>query len=58
MKLVAALSQLEEGASVGSVARSLGYGTASAFIAMFQRLTGTTPDQMRRDGARLDRRAA
>lgn len=58
MKLVAALARLEEGASVGAVARDLGYGNASAFIAMFHRLTGTTPEQMRKDGLRRDREAA
>lgn len=57
LKLVAALSQLEEGAPVGTVAQALGYGNASAFIAMFQRLTGTTPDQMRRDGLRREQAA-
>ena len=58
MKLVAALSRLEEGQPVRQVALSLGYGNASAFIAMFHRLTGTTPDQMRKDGTRRDRAAA
>ena len=40
------------------MARWLGYGNASAFIAMFHRLTGTTPEQMRKDGLRRDREAA
>jgi AraC-like DNA-binding protein len=26
----------------------LGYGSASAFISMFRRLTGTTPDEFRK----------
>ncbi|PZU86647.1 MAG: AraC family transcriptional regulator [Shinella sp.] len=47
LKLVTALSLLEEGHSVQSVSHRLGYGNASAFIAMFRRLTGTSPSQMR-----------
>ena len=42
-RLAAALVQLAEGAKVSSVARSLGYGSVSAFSAMFRRALGKTP---------------
>lgn len=47
LKLVTALSLLEEGHTVQAVSERLGYGNASAFIAMFRRLTGSSPTQMR-----------
>ena len=50
LKVVRAVPMLQEGASVESVALDLGYSTASAFIAMFKRLLGTTPDQYRNHG--------
>ena len=34
-----------------AVARELGYSTPSAFIAMFQRLTGESPDSARKRSA-------
>ncbi|WP_231902214.1 helix-turn-helix domain-containing protein [Neptuniibacter pectenicola] len=40
---------LQEGATVENVALDLGYSTASAFIAMFKRLLGTTPDEYRKN---------
>lgn len=43
LKIVRALPLLQAGQSVESVAFDLGYGTSSAFIAMFRRLTGTSP---------------
>jgi AraC-like DNA-binding protein len=43
LRLQAALPALADGASVSAVARSLGYETASAFVAAFRRETGTTP---------------
>lgn len=43
LRLVAALPLLQAGRSVESVALELGYATSSAFIAMFKRLTGTSP---------------
>ncbi len=49
LKLVAALAMLEAEMPVQRVARELGYGSASAFIAMFRRLTGSSPTQMRSD---------
>lgn len=42
-RLAAALVQLAEGTPVGSVARTLGYGSLSAFTAMFRRALGKTP---------------
>ncbi|MBZ5758929.1 MULTISPECIES: AraC family transcriptional regulator [Rhizobium] len=48
LKLVAALAMLEADMPVRRVAQELGYGSASAFIAMFRRLTGSSPTQMRR----------
>ncbi len=47
LKLVAALSMIEAGEPVHRIATQLGYSNASAFIAMFRRLTGTSPTQMR-----------
>ncbi len=47
LKLVAALSMIEAGEPVHRIAAQLGYSNASAFIAMFRRLTGTSPTQMR-----------
>jgi AraC-like DNA-binding protein len=46
LKLVASLSLLEDGKSVQSIARKLGYGSSSAFIAMFRRQTGTSPTNL------------
>jgi AraC-like DNA-binding protein len=43
LRLVSALPLLQAGHSVESVALDLGYATSSAFIAMFRRLTGTSP---------------
>jgi AraC-like DNA-binding protein len=42
-RLAAALVQLAEGEQVASVARALGYGSVSAFTAMFRRALGKTP---------------
>lgn len=42
-RVVHAISLLQQGQTVESVALDLGYGTASAFIAMFRRITGSTP---------------
>jgi AraC-like DNA-binding protein len=48
LRFLAAVSRLEAGERVQNVALDLGYSTASAFISMFQRQAGTTPDQYRR----------
>jgi len=42
-RLAAALVQLAEGEQVASVARAFGYGSVSAFTAMFRRALGKTP---------------
>lgn len=44
-RLVEALGQLGQGASVGSVADRLGYRSASAFTAMFKRVLGVEPSR-------------
>jgi len=41
--LTTALSRLNRGDSVQNIALDLGYSTSSAFIAMFRRMTGSTP---------------
>jgi AraC-like DNA-binding protein len=48
LRFLTALNMLESGETVQGVALELGYSTSSAFISMFQRLSGTTPDQFRR----------
>lgn len=48
LKVVKAMPMLESGAKVEAIAMDLGYASASAFIAMFRRLTGQTPDEYRR----------
>lgn len=50
LRVVKALPLLESGAKVESIALDLGYASASAFIAMFRRMTGVTPDEHRRAG--------
>lgn len=47
LKVLAALSLLEEGRSVQEISRTLGYGNPSAFIAMFRRLMGASPARTR-----------
>lgn len=42
-KLVTSLSMLEDGRPVHEISDELGYSTPSAFIAMFKKLTGTSP---------------
>lgn len=46
LKLVVSLSLIEDGKSVQAIASELGYSSASAFIAMVRRLTGTTPTHL------------
>ena len=48
LRVVRALPLLEVGQKVETIAFDLGYGSASAFIAMFKRLMGVTPDEFRR----------
>ena len=51
LRHLCAVDALGEGKTVQEIAFDLGYSTASAFIAMFQRETGMTPEQFRRDMA-------
>lgn len=47
-RFLSAVSQLKSGMTVEAVGLALGYSTSSAFIAMFKRECGTTPEQFRR----------
>lgn len=51
LRVVRALPLLEAGQKVEAIAFDLGYGSASAFIAMFKRLMGATPDEFRKGAA-------
>lgn len=51
LRFLRAIDALEAGRPVQEIAFDLGYGTASAFIAMFQRQAGSTPEQYRREAA-------
>ncbi len=48
LKLTCAIERLAAGDTVQHIANTLGYGTSSAFIAMFRRVVGTTPEQYRK----------
>ncbi|HVR48140.1 MAG TPA: helix-turn-helix transcriptional regulator [Pseudorhodoferax sp.] len=48
LRFLRAIDALEAGSTVQEIAFDLGYSTASAFIAMFQRESGATPEQYRR----------
>ncbi len=48
LRVLRSLPRLEAGDKVESIARDLGYGSASAFIAMFRKLMGVTPDEFRK----------
>ena len=50
LRVLAAMAMLEQGKTVETIAFDLGYASASAFIAMFRRVTGSTPDACRRHG--------
>lgn len=47
LRVVKAMARLEAGQTVETIALDLGYGSASAFITMFRRVVGTTPDEFR-----------
>ncbi|RUM07983.1 AraC family transcriptional regulator [Rhizobium chutanense] len=47
LRLTRAVAMLADGLSVQTVAHKLGYGTTSAFIAMFQGTIGATPNAFR-----------
>lgn len=49
LRVITAMPMLEAGAKVENIAYDLGYASASAFIAMFRRLMGVTPDEYRRN---------
>lgn len=53
LRVVKAMPLLEAGYTVENVALELGYGSASAFITMFRRMLGVTPDEFRRGGSRV-----
>lgn len=57
LRVVTALPRLEAGDKVESIALDLGYGSASAFIAMFRRLMAVTPDEYRKRSATRKHRA-
>jgi AraC-like DNA-binding protein len=50
LRVVKAMPLLEAGQTVETIALDLGYGSASAFITMFKRLVGATPDEFRKGG--------
>lgn len=47
LRVVKATAMVEEGKSVDAIAQEFGYSSASAFIAMFRKLTGVTPGRYR-----------
>ncbi|WP_213879265.1 helix-turn-helix transcriptional regulator [Pseudomonas sp. dw_358] len=48
LKVVASLEKLRDGIAVERIALDLGYSSSSAFISMFRKLTGESPDEYRR----------
>jgi len=48
LRTVKAMALLEAGGKVEHIAQDLGYASTSAFIGMFRRRTGTTPDAYRK----------
>lgn len=48
LRVVHAMPRLENGEKVESIAFELGYSTSSAFITMFKKMMGVTPDEYRR----------
>ncbi len=49
LRFLHSISLLEQGKTVHEVALDLGYSSSSAFIAMFQQISGTTPQRFRND---------
>lgn len=47
-RLIKALSLLEQGQTIESIAYALGYSTSSAFIVMFRKVMGITPTELRK----------
>lgn len=52
LRFLASIEALEGKCTVQEVAFDMGYSSASAFISMFQRLAGCTPEQYRRQAKR------
>ena len=48
LKVMTSLELLRKGVAVESIALDLGYSSSSAFISMFRKLTGETPDEYRK----------
>ncbi len=48
LRVVSAMPRLQAGDTVENIAHDLGYNSSSAFIAMFHRMTGATPDAYRK----------
>ncbi len=48
LRVVKAMPMLQAGQTVETIALDLGYASASAFISMFKRRMGTTPDEYRK----------
>lgn len=48
LKVIKAMSMLKQQKTVENIAFDLGYANASAFIQMFKRWMGYTPDQFRK----------
>ncbi|SMG47132.1 AraC family transcriptional regulator [Cedecea sp. NFIX57] len=55
LRIVKAMPLLAEGWTVENIAFELGYGSSSAFITMFRRLTQETPDEYRKRVTGLER---
>jgi AraC-like DNA-binding protein len=53
LRVVRALALLERGLSIQEIAQTLGYGSPSAFIAMFRREIGQSPDEYRKGSLTL-----
>ncbi|MEX6502910.1 AraC family transcriptional regulator [Pseudomonas zhanjiangensis] len=48
LRVLSAVAPLEAGQTVENIAHDLGYNSVSAFIAMFRRMMGATPDEYRK----------
>ncbi|SCC92775.1 AraC family transcriptional regulator [Thiomonas sp. X19] len=48
LRVVSSMPRLQSGETVENIAHDLGYSTSSAFISMFRRLMGATPDEYRK----------
>ena len=57
LRVVKAIAMLEAGQTVESIAFDLAYASSSAFITMFRKVTGETPDEYRRRSGASAQRA-